>query len=103
MKKTSRSKKISESKIRELADIMKLLGDMNRLRIAIICLEKPVCVSDIVKQTGLSQSLVSHHLRLMRTARLLKSKRSGKQIHYVINDNHIHCVMVDMIDHVLES
>lgn len=103
MKKNLRAKKITDAKLQELAEIMKLFGDLNRLRIAVVCLESPVCVGDIVKQTGLSQSLVSHHLRLMRTARLLKSERSGKQIHYVVNDDHIRCVLVDMIDHVLEA
>ena len=82
---------------------MKLLGDLNRLKIAILCLEGSVCVSDIAKQTELSQSLVSHHLRLLRTARLVKSERKGRNVHYVINDDHIRCVLVDMIDHVLEK
>jgi len=102
MKQNLHAQKITDAKLQELAEVMKLLGDFNRLRIAVACLENPVCVSDIVKQTGLSQSLVSHHLRLMRTARLLKSERNGRQILYVVNDEHIHCVLVDMIDHVLE-
>lgn len=103
MRKNLKTKKISEKKLRELANDMKLLGDFNRLRISVICLEKPVCVNDIVEQTTLSQSLVSHHLRLLRTARILKSKRDGKKIYYVVNDDRIRCVLVDMIDHVLEN
>jgi DNA-binding transcriptional ArsR family regulator len=66
-------------------------------------LEGSVCVSDIAKQTELSQSLVSHHLRLLRTARLVKSERRGRNVHYVINDDHIRCVLVDMIDHVFRK
>lgn len=103
MKKNLHARKITDAKLQELAEIMKLFGDLNRLRIAVVCLDSPACVGDIVKRTRLSQSLVSHHLRLMRTARLLKSERSGRQIHYVVNDDHIRCVLVDMIDHVLEA
>lgn len=103
MKKNLQARKIVGKKLQELADVMKLLGDLNRLKIAILCLEGSVCVSDIAKQTELSQSLVSHHLRLLRTARLLKSERKGRNVHYVINDDHIRCVLVDMIDHVLEK
>jgi len=103
MKKNLHTTRITDSKLQELAEAMKLLGDLNRLKIAVVCLESPVCVGDIAKQTGLSQSLASHHLRLMRTARLLKSERNGKQIYYIVNDEHIHCVLVDMIDHVLET
>ncbi len=103
MKKHLQAKKISGKKLQELADVMKLLGDLNRLRIAVLCLESPVCVGDIVQQTGLSQSLVSHHLRLLRTARLVKSERRGRNVHYIIDDDHIRCVLVDMIDHVLEA
>ncbi|HAJ90421.1 MAG TPA: transcriptional regulator [Rhodospirillaceae bacterium] len=103
MKKNLQARKIVGKKLQELADVMKLLGDLNRLKIAILCLEGSVCVSDIAKQTELSQSLVSHHLRLLRTARLVKSERKGRNVHYVINDDHIRCVLVDMIDHVLEK
>lgn len=103
MKKNLRARKIVGKKLQELADVMKLFGDLNRLKIAILCLEGSICVSDIAKQTELSQSLVSHHLRLLRTARLVKSERKGRNIHYVINDDHIRCVLVDMIDHVLEK
>lgn len=103
MKQNLQARKIAGKKLQELADTVKLLGDLNRLRILIVCMENPIWVSDIVKQTGLSQSLVSHHLRLLRTARLVTSERSGRQVRYVVKDDLIRCVLVDMIEHVLKK
>lgn len=94
---------IGNEKIIELAETFKLMGDPSRLRIIIRCLEGPACVSDIVKSVGLSQSLVSHHLRLLRATLLLKAERRGRQMFYMVADDHIHCVITDMMDHVGEA
>lgn len=87
----------------ELSEVLKLMGEPNRLRILITCLDKPVCVSDIVARLDLSQSLVSHHLRLLRATRLLKVKRQGRQMFYSIDDAHIRCVLIDLMGHVAEE
>ena len=87
----------------ELADMFRLLGDSSRLRIVMACLDEEVCVSDIAAHLGLTPSLVSHHLRLLRAARILRSERRGKQIYYTAADAHIRCVITDMLDHIGET
>ena len=57
-----------------LADLFRLLGDPSRLRIVVSCLRKPLAVSDIADRLGLSVSLVSHHLRLLKGARLVRAE-----------------------------
>ncbi|MBX3447795.1 MAG: winged helix-turn-helix transcriptional regulator [Parvibaculaceae bacterium] len=94
---------LREDKTFELADMFKMLGDPSRLRIVIATLEGPVAVSDIADRLGLSLSLVSHHLRLLRAARLVTADRRGKQIFYRIHDQHVAHVISDMIAHVNED
>ena len=93
---------LDEDKTAELADLFRIMGDGSRLRIILSCLGEPVCVGDIAEQLGLSGSLVSHHLRLLRAARVLRAQRRGKQIFYSVADEHIRCVLFDMVDHVVE-
>jgi DNA-binding transcriptional ArsR family regulator len=93
---------VSDSLITELADLFSLLGDPSRLRIIIVCLHQQISVSDIAERLGLSQSLVSHHLRLLRAARMVRSERRGKQIFYTAADEHVQCVIEDMATHLAE-
>jgi ArsR family transcriptional regulator len=94
---------LGEDQVTELAEMFRLLGDGSRLRIVLACLDGSQPVGTLVARLGLSQSLVSHHLRLLRAARLLRAERHGKQIHYSIADDHVRSVLVDMVDHVGES
>ncbi len=92
----------SEEEISQLADLFRLMGDTSRLRIILTCLHAPISVSDIAEKLELSQSLVSHHLRLLRAARIVRSERRGKQVFYVAADEHIQCVIEDMVAHIGE-
>ncbi|MDA8965562.1 metalloregulator ArsR/SmtB family transcription factor [Pseudomonadales bacterium] len=92
----------SDGDIAQLADMFRLMGDPSRLRIILSCLHDPISVTEIAEQLELSQSLVSHHLRLLRAARVVASERRGKQIFYVAADEHIQCVIEDMVAHVGE-
>ncbi len=85
-----------------LADMFHLLGDANRLRILFLCLERPLAVSDMAHRLGLSLSLVSHNLRLLRAARLVRAERRGKQVFYRAADAHVHRVVTDMVEHMAE-
>ncbi len=93
---------LNEDTAVQLAEVFHLIGDPNRLRIVFACLDEPVCVSDMAARLGLSPSLVSHHLRLLRAARLLGSERRGKQVFYRAADEHIRSVLRDMAEHVEE-
>ena len=86
----------------ELADLFRLLGDGSRLRIVLTCLDQPVAVSEIAAKLELSGSLVSHHLRLLRAARILRAERQGKNVFYVAADHHVRRVITDMLAHVAE-
>ena len=92
----------SDGDIAQLADMFRLMGDPSRLRIILSCLHDPISVTEIAEQLERSQSLVSHHLRLLRAARVVASERRGKQIFYVAADEHIQCVIEDMVAHVSE-
>lgn len=91
-----------DSPILELADLFRLLGDATRLRIVLACLEAPIAVTDIAHKLELSNSLVSHHLRLLRAARILKAERQGKQVFYAAADRHISGVLSDLLEHLAE-
>ena len=86
----------------EIAEIFHLLGDPTRLRIVICCLDEFRNVSEIAETVGVSASLVSHHLRLLRAARLVRADRRGKQVFYVAADQHVQRILKDMMDHVAE-
>ena len=83
----------------QLAEMFRLMGDPTRLRIILACLAGPTAVGTIATDLGLSPSLVSHHLRLLRAARVLRGHRRGKQIFYAAADEHITCVIADMLEH----
>lgn len=96
------SQPVSDQDISQLAELFRLMGDTNRLRIVLSCLHQPVSVSAMTEQLGLSQSLASNHLRLLRGARIVRAERRGKQVFYVVADAHIQCVIEDMVAHVAE-
>jgi DNA-binding transcriptional ArsR family regulator len=100
----SRTRKtiLSDDHAVALADLFRLLGDASRLRIVVSCLKTPLAVSDIADRLGLSVSLVSHHLRLLKGARLVRAERQGKQVFYAADDDHVRRMVEDMVTHVAE-
>jgi len=100
----SRPKKtaLSDDHATALADLFRLLGDPTRLRIVVSCLRTPLAVSDIAERLDLSVSLVSHHLRLLKGARLVRADRQGKQVYYEADDAHVRRMVEDMVTHVAE-
>lgn len=91
-----------EEAIGQLADLFHLLGDATRLRIVLACLAQPTAVGDIAAGLALSSSLVSHHLRLLRAARIVKAERQGKQVFYSAADAHISSLLSTMFEHIAE-
>ena len=91
-----------EQGVAEVADLFHLLGDPTRLRIVLACLAQPTAVGDIAAALDLSSSLVSHHLRLLRAARIVKAERHGKQVFYEAADAHIGTLLATMFEHVAE-
>jgi ArsR family transcriptional regulator len=101
--KDQRAKGVGEDEIVELAEMFRLMSDPTRLRIILACLSQKVAVTEMAQGLGLSASLVSHHLRLLRAARLLQAERQGRQVFYVVGDDHIRSMLKDMVDHVSEE
>ena len=95
--------RVSEDQTAELADMFRLMSDPSRLRIILACLDTPISVGDMASALGLSPSLVSHHLRLLRAGRLIQAERRGNRVFYLITDEHIRRVLSDMVDHVAET
>lgn len=94
---------LSQNEITILAETFRLLGDPSRLRIVLCCMAAPISVGDIAEKLNLSLSLVSHHLRLLRGARLVKGVRQAKHIFYEIADQHVSQVLQDMATHISED
>jgi len=92
----------TDDAVNQLADLFHLLGDPTRLRIVLACLPAPIAVGDMAATLDLSSSLVSHHLRLLRAARIVKAERQGKQVFYSAADAHITGVLSDMLEHIAE-
>lgn len=88
--------------IEDLADLYKVFGDMTRIRIlyALSCSE--LCVYDIATVLGMSQSAISHQLRVLKQAKLVKYRREGKTIFYSLADGHIHTILNQGLEHVQE-
>ena len=80
----------ADDRLAALADMFHLMGDPTRLSILFACLDAPRAVGDLAQETGASASLVSHHLRLLRAARIVRAERRGRQIFYCAADAHIH-------------
>lgn len=93
---------LASERAAELADLFRLLGDATRLRIVLACVDAPISVGEIADRLDLNGSLVSHHLRLLKAARIVRSDRQGRQVFYSASDHHIRCVVSDMLEHIAE-
>lgn len=94
--------RITADRVAELAEIFHLMGDPSRLKIILACLDGPISVGGIAEQTELPTALVSHHLRLLRAARITRAERQGRQVFYAAADDHVRRVLRDMAAHVDE-
>ena len=94
--------RIGEDQVVELAETFRLMSDPTRLRIILACLDTPAAVGEMADRLGISDSLVSHHLRLLRAARLLQAERRGRQVFYAVGDHQVRSMLADMTDHVAE-
>ncbi len=84
----------------DLAGIFRALGDPSRLRLLHILHGGERCVKDLACQLGITPSAVSHQLRLLRGLRLVRYRRDGKHIYYALDDDHVHSLIREGLDHV---
>jgi DNA-binding transcriptional ArsR family regulator len=86
----------------ELADLFKIFSDTTRIKILYALMEKPLCVADIAEIIGATQSAVSHQLRILKQARLVKFQREGKSVIYSLADDHVYTMIAQGMTHVCE-
>lgn len=89
--------------LEELADFYKVFGDPTRLKILYVLLCAEMCVYDISNLIGMSQSAVSHQLRVLKQMDLVKNRRDGKTIFYSLSDDHIVSILSQGINHIEEE
>ncbi|MEI6757352.1 MAG: helix-turn-helix transcriptional regulator [Chlorobium sp.] len=88
---------------KELARLFKVLGDYTRVRILNALYHSELCVCDLTSILGMNQSAVSHQLRVLRDARIVKSKKQGKNVLYSLDDTHVAELLRLGSDHILEE
>lgn len=91
---------VDNSFLQRMADIFKVLGDPNRVKIVHFLSQEELCVCDIAQLLGMSVSAVSHQLRVLRDRRLVKFRREGKIVYYSLDDYHIVNVFNECLEHV---
>ncbi len=92
-----------EKKTNALAELFKLFGDESRLRILFALKEQELCVDELAEKLTMSQSAVSHQLRILKTGHLVQGRRDGKRIIYSLADDHVHTIIAQGTEHVEES
>jgi DNA-binding transcriptional ArsR family regulator len=80
---------LPENKVQQLADIFKIVGDSTRIKILSVLSREEMCVCDIAETLEMGQSAISHQLRVLRSARLVKFRKEGKEAWYSLDDNHV--------------
>ena len=90
-------------KLLDLAELFKTFGDGTRIRILFVLLEAEVCVCDLATLLGMNQSAVSHQLRILKQAKLIKARREGKAVFYSLADDHVATLLKQGMEHVCED
>lgn len=93
----------NEEQIIEMADVFKLFSDSTRLRIICSILNNELCVCDLCELLNLTQSNVSHQLKLLRSAKLVKYRKEGKQVYYSLQDEHVEKIIKMALEHIIEE
>ena len=86
----------------QLADLFKVFGDPTRIRILSVLSEQELCVQDIADALSMTQSAISHQLRILKQSALVKFRREGKTIYYSLADDHVATIMAQGLEHVCE-
>lgn len=92
-----------EEKLFDLAELFKVFGDSTRVRILWALDEAEMCVCDIAVLLNMTQSAISHQLRVLKQARLVKSRRDGKVVYYSLDDEHVKAMFEQGLNHIKEN
>lgn len=94
---------LEESILFDVSDFFKILGDSTRAKIMWALDKSQMCVCDLAKLLGMTKSAISHQLKVLRDANLVKFKKDGKMVIYSLNDEHVKIVFEKALEHILEK
>ena len=92
-----------ETELYDLAELFKVFGDSTRIRILFVLFEAEVCVCDLAQALQMTQSAISHQLKILKQNKLVKSRREGKSIFYSLADDHVRTIIDQGREHVEEN
>lgn len=91
-----------EEELYDLAELFKVFGDSTRIRILFVLFEAEVCVCDLAEALHMTQSAISHQLKILKNSKLVKSRREGKSIFYSLADGHVRTIIGQGREHIEE-
>ena len=98
------TKDVTEDEIMyELSELFKVFADLTRIKLLYVLFDGELCVQDIAEKLDMTQSAISHQLRVLKSAKLVKGRRDGKQIYYALADEHVKTIIGQGFDHVTED
>ena len=92
-----------EEALYDLAELFKVFGDSTRIRILYVLFEAEVCVCDLAAALNMTQSAISHQLRILKQNKLVKSRRDGKSVFYSLADDHVNAIINQGMEHLAED
>lgn len=97
-----RAKMPPEEMLYDLAELFKIFGDSTRVKILWALSSSEMCVCDIAALLATTNSAISHQLRILKSAKLVKARKAGKEAYYSLSDDHVHQIFSQGIDHIRE-
>lgn len=92
-----------ETELYDLAELFKVFGDSTRIRILFVLFEADVCVCDLAQALNMTQSAISHQLKILKQSKLVKSRREGKSVIYSLADGHVRTIIAQGREHIEEE
>lgn len=92
-----------ETELYDLSELFKVFGDSTRIRILFVLFECEVCVCDLAEALNMTQSAISHQLKILKHSKLVKSRREGKSVFYSLADEHVRTIIAQGLDHIEED
>ena len=92
-----------ETELYDLAELFKVFGDSTRIRILFVLFEAEVCVCDLAQALNMTQSAISHQLKILKQNKLVKNRREGKSIFYSLADDHVRTIIAMGREHIEED
>ncbi len=92
-----------ENELYDLAELFKIFGDSTRIRILYALLGGELAVGELSEGLSMTQSAISHQLRILKGSKLVKSRREGKSVYYSLADDHVHTIIATGLEHIEEE